>query len=333
MTLERFLRWDDDVAQSAYLAEYQRRAEQRLSSGLAIVQRHSDDLGGLLVSLLSTLPEAQVLRVAAAPELEFQVRFCRTADGSIEDLAGFLVSAFQQALAQAEDGADHVEWPQIDFDGPFNRGDAANRFSKYSALGAPGRGSLPAQIGDAMELLESAAPHGAHLTRALTTVVVPIAVQEIDGRCGYFSSSWYPGRTVLVNPDAGRMSLEGLAAALLHEAIHSLIDVSELGGRLVAGGVEGSARVESPWTGSQISLQSLLDAYFVWYGLLWLWRGAREQGVVHPSKADLLILQCERGFQARFSDVVGNELSSVHEATRAAIESLRNAVHHAVAVA
>lgn len=323
MTLERFLRWDVDIASSSYLAEYQRRAEQRLSTALAIIQEESPNLGEVLVSLVAELPEQRILHVAFAPELEFQVRFCRTTEGKVRDLAKFLVRAFETELIPSRRENLHREPLPLDFNGPYNRGDVEKRFPAYRSITPQGREFLPGQLDQAMDLLERAAPAAAALTRSLTAIVVPISVPNLDSRYGSFSSSWYPGRTVLVNPDAALVDAPILASALLHEAIHSLIDISEIGGCLIADGAQGAALVESPWTGSLISLQSLLDAYFVWYGLLTLWCSAGNRGVVLRRRADSLIAQCERGFQVPFHEVVGAEISSVHEKTRTAIESLR----------
>ncbi len=127
-----------------------------------------------------------------------------------------------------------------------------------------------------------------------------------------------------MNPDvAGHYDL---TAALLHEAIHSLIDVSEIGGSLIADGKSGASKVESPWTGASISLQSMMDAYFVWYGLLWFWLLARERDAVSNNDGDRRIGLCRRGFLPDFAGVVGDRLPAVHEMTRVAIESLRHAV-------
>lgn len=331
MTLEHFLRWDADATDSEYATEFERRAEERLSTALGIIRSQSSALAEQLISLVQVLPPHLVLRIAQAPELEFQLRLCRTGAVKPETLAMFLGKLFEAELVAAPDESAHPsEAMEVDFDGPFNRGDVARRFPVYGTLKLEDRANLPERLEAAMRLLDRGAPLAGQFTRNFTKVVVPLSVPNLESRYGSFSSSWYPGRTVLVNPDlAGSFDL---TAALLHEAIHSLVDVSEIGGCLIADGESGASQVDSPWTGAHISLQSLMDAYFVWYGLLWFWILAKQSGAVSTSNADRLIELCGRGFLPDFEDVVGERLRAVHEKTRLAIESLRCAVLEEVPV-
>lgn len=350
MTLARFLRWADPVEGSAYLREFEGRAEQRLSAALASVGACSAELAGTLVDLAAALPAASVLRVARAPELEYQLRRSRSPGGSVEELGLFLARAFEaelllsaEGLARAGDAplwtaiGDVVlpggrpsraagEGPALDTASPYNRGDVARRFERHAAIEADQEDRLRADLDEAMALLGRGAPIAAGFTRAFTTVVVPLRVEGFQSHFGSFSSSWYPGRTVLVNPDAPEMGLHQRAAALLHEAIHSLIDVSEIGGQLLIEGASPPRPVRSPWTGAEISLQSLLDAYCVWYGLLWFWRQAEARQAADPAACASLARACARGFAPEPAQVFGELLPCVHPAALATVETLRRAI-------
>jgi hypothetical protein len=119
-----------------------------------------------------------------------------------------------------------------------------------------------------------------------------------------------------------------VAAALVHEAIHSLVDVSELRGRLVPPGTRHEQKIASPWTGASISLQSLLDAYFVWYGLMHYWVRAADRKGVDANVCAKYVETCIRGFAPEFDAVVGEQaLQAVHPFTRQSITSLRKSVN------
>jgi hypothetical protein len=308
------------------------------------------EVAGGIVRTAAAIPPESLLRIAQAPELEFRLRGASVVEKGRAGLTAFLCEALQAELLLldtrvgapkregvwsglgdvhfAADPSNRQEAPElaprirIDFDSPHNRGDIANRFPAYDVPPADGRAAVVAVLREAFELIEAASPPAQQFTTAFTRMVVCIGIP--GEYCGSFSSSWYPGRSVLINVE--RMDVRELAAALVHEAIHSLIDVSELGDRLLRRPVPPGTTVTSPWTGATLSLQSLLDAYFVWYGLLWFWRRAADAGAVNPGVGALRAGEASRGFEPAFGDVVGSALPMVHEDTVGAIEELRLAV-------
>lgn len=101
-----------------------------------------------------------------------------------------------------------------------------------------------------------------------------IAVRRDLGRDGFLSTSSprCPGRSVLINIEAA--SIEMIADALLHEAIHSLLNAVQL----IQPFILDHARLKSveacsPWSDQIIPLDALLEACFVWFALWSFWRG------------------------------------------------------------
>ncbi len=351
--LHELLRWpvDSEMA-DRYEAGFREAAERRLSSALSEIHAYSMEGAGSIVRVAAGIPSNSLLRLAHAPELEFRLRGARVAEDGRKALAAFLCEALQAELLLLDDrvGTPHAkgvwtalgdihigaelgnrqegsqldETPWIDFDSPHNRGDIANRFPDYKPPSQDDRNAIIAALREAMTLIAVASPAALRFTKAFTRVVVCIDVPDLDSQYGSFSSSWYPGRSVIIN--AQRMDVHELAAALVHEAIHSLIDVSEIGGLLLRRPAPGTT-VTSPWTGATLSLQSLLDAYFVWYGLLWFWRRALASGVVDAIAAEKRIELARRGFEPELAMVVGSALQAVHGVTVDAIEGLRFALH------
>lgn len=346
--LAEFLRWPSTGDLDAhYEGRFRGAAERRLSAALSEVHSHSMEVAGSIVRTAAAIPAENLLRIARAPELEFRLRGAGAVENGRAGLTAFLCEALQAELllvdtrvgAPKQEGVwsglgdvhfaagtgDRQEAPElaptirIDFDSPHNRGDIANRFPSYGTLPAEGRAAGVAALGEAFELIAAASSPARQLTAAFTSVVVCIGIP--GKHCGSFSSSWYPGRSVLINVEL--MGVNELAAALVHEAIHSLIDVSELGDRLLCRPVPPGTTVTSPWTGATLSLQSLLDAYFVWYGLLWFWHRAAESGAVDPAAGGLRVREAGQGFEPEFGDVVGDALPMVHEDAVGAIEELR----------
>jgi HEXXH motif-containing protein len=211
----------------------------------------------------------------------------------------------------------------VDLDSPYNRGDVDRRFATQQAAAPDAHDRIVTSLRGALDIIAMASPTAHRFTEAFTTIVVCIHVPDLDDRIGSFSSSWYPGRSVLVN--AHHMDVDELADSLLHEAIHSVIDVSELTGRMLRRPPVPGTTVTSPWTGATLTLEALLDAYFVWYGLMWLWQRSANSASPRDGVDDR-IAQCRKGFVPTLDAVVGDARDAVHGATADAIEGLRAAV-------
>lgn len=111
------------------------------------------------------------------------------------------------------------------------------------------------------------------------------------------------GRAVFTN--CGEADDVALVEALVHEAIHGLVGMSEAVG-LVRGSpyawladpypYDGVSRVRSPWTGTPLDLPTYLHAVFVWYGLLGFWTRMYPLGLFPEDRARSRIQRALYGF-------------------------------------
>jgi hypothetical protein len=167
-----------------------------------------------------------------------------------------------------------------------------------------------------LALLQSVAEPALTFTLAMTRRVT---ITPHTQRARFWSST--PERhlygTRLWNLDA-ETSAARIADALLHEAIHTWLDLDALTrGRGVRPGgpwgpedvlSDGVSRLVSPWTGAPLSISIFAHACFVWYGLLNLWSTACL-GPSPPREAPALAKAAWKGFLMR-PDLRLAELSS-----------------------
>ncbi|MFI9502822.1 hypothetical protein [Nocardia sp. NPDC052566] len=139
---------------------------------------------------------------------------------------------------------------------------------------------------------------------------LPMVVRELwlradRVRTGFLSNSprGFVGRAVLTNPDLGIVDDVIVAEAVIHEATHGLLGMSEAVG-LVAGTPwlrrampdDGRCRVVSPWTGRGLDLPTYLHACFVWWGLLHLWAGLLGTGLFDECRVRGRLRRAAAGF-------------------------------------
>jgi hypothetical protein len=268
MSLERLLTWTDVSTElTGYEKAFHDRAERRLVSAIQICRSIDRPTARCLLGILRTLPGVRIVRLAAAPELEYLLRQARLSnDGG--KIARFLIESLQAELASEPNAgrrASRLLWTALgdfqvgatkhtasgveptglasavgppialDFSSPYHRGDLPHRFPEHANYEASARAAIAEKIGRASALVQAAGPDVTRFVSSFTSVIVPLRVDSATHWFGSFSSSWYPGRSVLVNAHLPDMRVHDVAAALVHEAIHSLVDASELDGRLLVG--------------------------------------------------------------------------------------------------
>ncbi len=120
-----------------------------------------------------------------------------------------------------------------------------------------------------------------------------LGIRECRERPNVVSSGTFRGMiglTALTNPHLDRIDRHYLADALVHESIHTAMYMLEyLVGCNIATKDDASRIIQSPWSGADISVDNLIQAVFVWYGLYHLWkkieqRNAAEASVVRKYK-------------------------------------------------
>lgn len=250
----------------------------------------------------------QLRRVLLAPEVSSRLRLAHRGGGDDGELAVFLVRSFEIERAWrsgsapsggVRPGEGRLLWSAlgdccfdtargawieqlpvagliVDADSP-----AAVRFDHglrmkcgmeaYSDPAA--RGLALSKLWAAVEALDLVDPAISAFVRRFTLVANVVMDREMDG----FSSgsmNQYVGRSIFWNAHLTSVDTGTLAEALVHEAIHTLLDMHRARTHWVPSPRQSSADdvIVSPWTGSGLLLESFLQACFVWYGLLHFWR-------------------------------------------------------------
>jgi HEXXH motif-containing protein len=136
-----------------------------------------------------------------------------------------------------------------------------------------------------------------------------VVVVQSD-RSGLFwsgSNGQYIGRVMLVNPHLQQTSVEEIADALVHEAIHGFLSMHERVEPWVHNTslYTDAAAVVSPWSGNPLPVRQFLQACFVWYGLTMFWGEHLDGAVFDQATAQRMLMRALRGFCGQsFADVL-----------------------------
>jgi hypothetical protein len=130
------------------------------------------------------------------------------------------------------------------------------------------------------------------------TLVANIVTDQSESGFSSGSTDQYIGRSIFWNAHLPGISLEVLAEALVHEAIHSLLYMHEVREPWFISTDEYpcDAFVESPWTGARLRLEPFLQACFVWFGLCNLWSSALGKSTFVAQRVHERLNTARRGF-------------------------------------
>lgn len=147
---------------------------------------------------------------------------------------------------------------------------------------------------ETISLIEAGSSAALQLFRDFAQVVV--ARELIEERtfqaCG---ARITPGR-IVVNNVLGAESVEAVADAMIHEAIHCAIDHCELEQPIVVA-LDVEARLTSPWSGRSLDLNTFVQACFVWYGLAGFWERVDRRSDLRSEASSAMLAQAKRGFE------------------------------------
>lgn len=121
------------------------------------------------------------------------------------------------------------------------------------------------------------------------------------------SDARYIGRTVLSNVQG--VSPELLVEAFVHESIHASLYMADACSPWLPTRQQtrlAGYRAVSPWTGNRISISSIQEAIFVWYGVYKLWLVALERGLYTEQRVTNRLAFVGRGFQALDLNQIAN---------------------------
>jgi HEXXH motif-containing protein len=275
--------------------------------------------------LISVLDAGQRDRVLRAPEITRQTLFTSTLPP--EGVDSLLNRSAQIELACAEGGTGASSgwsalgdvmvqgdgttkwWPQmsgsdavpLDFGSPWaQRIDLSGRLeidgSPRPSLAADAVSDIHDRLTEAMALMREASPALPRFVAICTRVVV-LQIDPLSSAIASGSNGRFVGRSVISNPQSDDGTIDCLAEALVHEAIHALIYSESLRHSWTVG--EASievARIESPWSGRTLPVRPFLEAACVWFGLVHLWTLALRHQLFARDAAHRRLMRSLRGF-------------------------------------
>ncbi|MBD2233658.1 HEXXH motif-containing putative peptide modification protein [Phormidium tenue] len=109
------------------------------------------------------------------------------------------------------------------------------------------------------------------------------------------------GRTVLRNPHRTEVDEEELAECLIHEAIHTAIDIAELESPMFLPATVSNVKLISPWSGRSLDINTYLQACWVWFGLASFWADALVSQAFDMKKSFFRLNRALRGFTTDIS--------------------------------
>lgn len=229
------------------------------------------------------------------------------ADATIDILSGKLLLPTSLRLCLPAVGSDLI----VDFDTPLQiakRGDADPGLKPVTPSQCD---PIRAKLHEAMEIL---AHHAVTALRFTSSFIYLLCIREEAGDRAAFSSvsfGCYPGLALLSNCHSPDVGAHKLADALVHEAIHSALFLFETTKHpLLTGQPPAHLLLQSPWTGRQLSVDSYVQACFVWYGLAHLWK-QMTSGADEIGEAATFLRQAQGGF--RLAPVSGQNRAALSE--------------------
>jgi hypothetical protein len=139
---------------------------------------------------------------------------------------------------------------------------------------------LCSNLESAFDKVVSVSDRAARLFTNFVAVVVPRKNPLRPRSSGSSSTPSHVGRLLLRNGHL--MDVARLAETLVHEAIHSILDVLETSEPFADHPQPPNKNilVRSPWTNNEIPLRIYVHACFVWYGLVKFWKAALQRDVL-----------------------------------------------------
>ena len=202
---------------------------------------------------------------------------------------------------------------------PFTKTDFPDRVGEVSNHTPEEVGFITGRLEQSLEQISRISSTARTAVEALVQVISLVRVpQSKKGVTQSFSNKPVLGRMGLANADSDWWSINKMADAIVHEAIHALIYKIELTDSLY---LDDSVEYESltavsPWSGRTLPLHSFVHACFVWFGLWNFWGLASDE-----FKAPELRNRAAHGF------LTGPPISCIPDAAR---ERIRPEVKDAI---
>lgn len=354
------LQWSGrtDVA-DAILDTWVNTLSHQLGTLLAAVRR--DDLcsGERLLDLVRALPDTAVMRVLVSPSGSDRLLWPER--HNLRETADWLLRAMTAELGLADSGstgavvgwtalgdaeitlhgvrhAPHVGGVPVDWNSPAAKAidrSPASLDSAWEDLTDDEKSDVLVQTDTAFDAIGKVNPDAQAFVSRFTRVLM------LQKRSGIGFRTRSPerriGLTLFQNPHLKTVDQVDLAEGLIHEAIHSALDVDERVRQVTRlpqdhwvrnpDLYDGASRVVSPWTGAPLALPTFLQACFVWYGLLHHWCLALPAAVFVRERVKMRIAQSAAGFLGvSLVDLLGENRRSVGADVCEALEQMQSHV-------
>jgi hypothetical protein len=224
----------------------------------------------------------------------------------------------------------------IDWDSPDARAIDAIDSSLWEDISMTERRDIVTRTEKALDALGTVNPDGQSIVMSFTRVLM------LQKRSGMGFRTRSPerriGLSLFQNPHLLTVDNVDLAEGLVHEAIHSILDIDERLRQLSCPPekqwvkdpklYDGASRILSPWTGTPLALPTFLQACFVWFGLLHHWCLFLPTNIFDRNRVKSRIAQCASGF---LCGALVNHLGEYRDAVGAEIQDALNQMQHKVA--
>jgi hypothetical protein len=333
--LPEVLRWSGpvDVLARSHQA-YSALLGGQLGGVLARIARREPATAAELLTRIQALPDAALTRLLTAPQTCHRLLWPER--HAAEALASFLASAVTAELAgldpaQASDeetwsalgdlrssragGVQRAPRPSglmpLDFDSPFVQSVIS------PAASAPHQPASPEQFDDdERRAILGRFDVAARGMRATSETVFGFAVaynkvvilhkSASSDRFLTRSPEKLIGLAVFRNAHRPDVDAVDLAEGMVHEAIHTVLDIDEYTRQREGAGLapwlqdlglyDGATRTCSPWTGNPLPVHTYLHACFVWYGLVHFWALALATSAFDRARVQHRLAVAARGF-------------------------------------
>jgi hypothetical protein len=165
----------------------------------------------------------------------------------------------------------------IDDASPFARGPLPEVPGDSIPFEADQRCDVLARIACAIAGIQTVPVAASHLGRFVRSLVLRKDPTAPD-RFASASSQLAIGLVVLRNPQLAVATPCEIADGLIHEMVHIMTDVVELREPCIHDRDAVAVRIDSPWTGRNLDLNTYIQACYVWYGLWEFWLAAFGTG-------------------------------------------------------
>lgn len=358
-TIPDLLGWDEPDGLVTAYAAYTELLSRRLGEAIALAMRADRARGTELEREIAALPDRALSTMLTAPETSHHLFWRAPLDplGAAE----FLMEAARVERSRLDPTIDPERpmWSALGdlmiapggerYEAPLLAGSIpvdliGPRLDAVAGVSGPGgildeasRQRALEVAGRAMAMIRDTHPLVADFVSGFTTVLALRRDTRVPGAFTSRSPEKRIGLSLLANPDLPSVDDVEIAEALVHEAMHTLLDIDETIRRLDRPREEhwvkenrlydGELRTISPWTSNPLPLPTYIHACFVWYGLLRFWGSVYGLGAFDQARVRARMEKAVIGFLgAPLLEQASEHADAIDPRLRQGIERMQESV-------